>query len=86
MSARIYSVCITITTLVQADNKVRAAQVARDSFRDIAGDTLPQDITVGVMAEITALTGLPDGWDSHCLPYGGDGATQLHKLLPERAA
>jgi len=85
MSARIFSVNITVTTLVQADNHADAVQVAKDEFREIASDTLPKDIIIGVMSEITAVTGLPDGWDGRCLPYGGDGKTRLVDILAERA-
>lgn len=86
MSARIFSVSVTVTTLVQAENQEDAVRVAKEEFREIASDTLPRDMTVGVMAEITAISGLPDGWDGRCLPYGGDGEARLADILPERAA
>jgi len=85
MSARIFSVSITVTTLVQANDQTQAVSVAKEEFREIAADTLPHDMIVVLMAEITAVTGLPDGWDGRCLPHGGDGETRLVDILPERA-
>jgi len=86
MSKKIYNVSIMVTTLVQADDAEHAMHVAKESFREVAHDTLPRHITVGVLAEITALTGLPEDWDGQCLPYGGDGNTRLDAILPERVA
>jgi len=85
MTAHIYSVSITLTTLVQAESQEHAVKVAKEELQEIASDTLPRDVIVGVMAEITAVSGLPMGWDGRCLPYGGDGETRLDKILPERA-
>lgn len=85
MSVRIFSVAMTVTALVQADSAEKAMSVSKDSLREIAGDVLRRDIAVGVIAEITSLAGLPDGWDGRCLPYGGDGNTRLSQMLPERA-
>jgi hypothetical protein len=86
MSARIFNVSITVTTLVQADDSVHAERVAKQSFREIAKDTRHRDVLVGVMAEITSLQGLPDGWIGGCLPYGGNGTAELKDILPERAS
>jgi hypothetical protein len=85
MNGRIFQVSIMVTTVIQADNSRHAVQMAKECFCEIAGDALARDIAVGVLAEITAIAGLPDGWDRRCLPYGGDGIEILDKLLPERA-
>ena len=74
-----YTVELSTTVVVVADNSDDAFRKARSSQSSICSDT---DMYIDVGAEIRSLAQLPSMWDGECIPYGGDGNSRLHDLLP----
>lgn len=79
---KLFTVDLTITTVVMAACEEDAHGAAMDNLYDIMHDNDPD---VDVVGEITGLDRLPGNWDGDCLPYGGDGDIPLKDLLPETA-
>lgn len=78
----LYNVDVTLdfTMVVQANDETKALATAYGEWRDAMddGDEVPTLIFAG---EIASEKHLRDGWDAMCLPYGGDGITNLRDLL-----
>jgi len=77
---RYFEVELRWIAVVEAENEMEAISAAEYDKRDICGDSDPEVEAVG---EIKGLDQLPQGWDAHALPYGGDGETRLSELLPQ---
>lgn len=71
---------LTCTMVVQADDKDRAYDVALCNWRDGISDSDARP-TVIVTGDVRREAHLRGGWDGHCIPYGGDGHTQIKDLL-----
>ena len=80
MTHKLFIVEISTTAIVAGKDWAEARRNASSHLSDIIGDSDPQ---IDVAGEIKSLDNLPDGWDSMCLPYGGDGESRLKDLLPE---
>lgn len=78
----IYNVNVTLETtiVVVADDEDHAYQVARDNTRDAIENDRPEP-GINIRGEVTSEKHLRDGWDSECLPYGGNGSTRLKAML-----
>ncbi|AZG14968.1 hypothetical protein [Cupriavidus pauculus] len=77
---KLFTVELTVTAVVMADDERHARIVADARKYDIQSDSLDDFDVIG---ELKSLDRLPEGWDADCIPYGGDGETRLKDLLPE---
>lgn len=73
-----FTVELSTTAVVQADDATDAYRKAMSEQRDICGDT---DMEIQVGEEIASIDALPGLWDGDCIPYGGDRNTRLTDLL-----
>ena len=75
----IYKVNAMVTMIVKAVDESQAHDVAANNF---ISEQLEYCQTSDVQ-EVTKLSELDklEGWDGACLPYGGDGNTELSELL-----
>ena len=78
-----YVVEIIVRSVVAAEDEIHAYGVARTNFREICGDSRPD---IEVEREVCEQRDLPSGWDMKCLPYGGDGKTELKDLVSDHPA
>lgn len=69
----LYNVEMTLicTMVVQAESEEEAWCVGRENWRDevLNNDHVPELLVTG---EVTDEIHLCEGWESDCLPYGGD--------------
>ena len=80
----IYAVEITTIAVISAKDETHAVDVAyRLSGQIFNEDPSPR---IEVDGEVKSLGELRHGWDGECIPYGGDGNTRLHDLLPNGEA
>jgi hypothetical protein len=73
---KLYSVEIRTVVVVAGEDESDAHFRAEEDKREIKND---EDMDVTVLEEVDADT-LPDGWDSDCIPYGGDGNTRIGEM------
>ena len=78
----LYNVTVRLETtiVVLADDEEHAYQVAQENTREAIDNDRP-DPNVNVRGEVTRERHLREGWDTNCLPYGGDGSTRLSAYL-----
>ena len=82
----LYNVKVTMETLivVVADDEDHARQVAREEARDAFYNERLEP-KIDVRGEVCRDKDLRDGWTEQCVPYGGDGNTQIVQLLTHNA-
>jgi len=75
-----YAVEVSFTMIVMAEDESHAHEVAEDwaddAWRDDASKAFNVDGVVSSDADL-----LRHGWDGYCLPYGGDGESNLKQIL-----
>lgn len=81
---RLFAVELRTVAIVQALDEYNAYAVARAEQREICGDV---ELDIDLLGEVNSESDVVSyGWDSRCLPYGGDGETRLSELLSKPAA
>lgn len=75
---RIYQISITHTSLVAADDRDEAWDVAHDQASEILAD---EEYEVNVDHEITKPEMLPKEWSVKCVPWGGIDGETIEKIL-----
>ena len=80
---KLWTVEIKSVAVIVADSADEAADVAAQEASEILSDDFYPRIEV--CGEVRALYDLPDGWNGQCIPYGGDGNSELFELLPNAA-
>lgn len=82
----LYNVKVTIETtmVVVADDEDHAHQVAEENIREAIDYEMPTPY-ISVTGDVTSARHLRDGWTEQCVPYGGDGNTQITQLLTHNA-
>ena len=78
---KLYSVNITSTALIYADNEFDAIDIARTK----SGDIVHEDpfLQVNLNQEIKLEKNLPKGWDRLCTPYGRSRNVPIIKNILE---
>lgn len=74
-----YMVKVTTFAVVVARDERHALEVASASKREIFRDD--DEPEIAVLWPITKTHNLPGKWDGECIPYGGDGDTNLEDLV-----
>ena len=77
-----YKLTMKTTVVVIAADALHAVQVAKENMREIKRDS---ELEPGIAFTVNSLAELTDEWDGDCIPYGGDGNTQLKELLAPNA-
>jgi hypothetical protein len=80
MTKKLFHVEITLSAVVYAEDAYEAESIANTDYIEIAHDSL--DLPINVTHEIKNREDLVDGWDTNCLPYGGDGKTTIGEYFP----
>jgi hypothetical protein len=75
----LFMVKIVSYGVVEAEDYSHAYSVGRDFMREISRDDFDPDIEV--MHRIDEPYMVNNGWDLGCIPYGGDNATTIGKIL-----
>ena len=68
------------TMVVVADDDDHAYEVAQENYKEAFSDS-GESPSIAVEGEVSNVSQLRDGWDSRCVPYGGDGNARLGELL-----
>ena len=76
----LFQVTIKYEVVVEAVDDLDAESTARDEILEICGDMEPDKIACTKC--ITDARHLPGSWTVDCIPYGGDGNTEIGALLP----
>lgn len=76
-------VSIELPLVVQAEDEDEAWDIAKDVWPGALRDEVGHKPHIYVSKTIKTAKDLPEGWDTMCLPYGGDGLTRLRDLLPD---
>lgn len=75
-----YSVEISFTTVVMAEDEAHALKVVEDTKREAFYETPDHDYrTPREITEEKQLAAI--GWDGDCIPYSGDGETRLSAII-----
>ena len=72
---------VTVTfdfVMVVDDNEINSNVTAQDCVENVLRDMSKCDIEIDLSDYIS---GSVYGWDDDCIPYGGDGATKIGKLI-----
>lgn len=78
-----FPVEVTTIAIVMARDMDHAVQVAKSNHREICADDPHPRFTAGLPLSKAEDAG--HGWTGTCIPYGGDGNTELSKLLAQSA-
>lgn len=78
-SMNIYTVEVTITTVVAAEDERQAIGLVSLNLGDIRAEDENPRIIVG--HELRSLSDLPPFWDGDSIPHGSEGFTTLRDLL-----
>lgn len=81
---RLYTVEVTATVVVVAEDVNGAHAVARDNLRAMVDNTPPDEMTLHVGAEITRETVLPQHWPATYIPYGETNNRRICDILREQ--
>ncbi len=73
---KLFKVEIKTVVVVIGNDEAEALFNAEEDKREIKSD---EDMDVTVIEEVTA-DSLPAGWDTKCIPYGGDGNTRIEDI------
>lgn len=81
---RLYTVEVTSTVVVVAEDVNGAHAVARDNLRAMVDNTPPDEMTLHVGAEITRATVLPQHWQATYIPHGSTKNRRICDYLKEQ--
>ncbi len=73
---KLFKVEIKTVVVVIGNDETEALFNAEEDKREIKSD---EDMDVTVIEEVTE-NSLPIGWDTKCIPYGGDGNTRIKDI------
>jgi hypothetical protein len=74
-----YAVEVSFTMIVMAEHEAHAQIIADSKYREAVHDEPNPDLDVsGPITDVSQLTG---GWTGNCVPYGGDGETELADII-----
>jgi hypothetical protein len=79
----LYFLELTMTThaVVVADDEAHAYDVAEQNAKRAFDDDCSATPRISLNAEVRNASTLKHGWDGDCLPYGGDGNTNISAML-----
>lgn len=78
-SLKLYMVEITMSAVVLAMDEEHAHFIADIYKQNIARDDKSKNAEVSHV--VLNATDLNNGWNGYCIPYGGDGVTNITDLL-----
>lgn len=75
---KLYKVKVSYDTVVLAPSREEAEKEAEKNWHEIPEATLETYAN-----EITCIDDLPEDWDKHCIPWGGDASNikTINELL-----
>ncbi len=76
--AKLWNVELTYVAVVLAEDEESAWDVAAANNRKIVGDSSVP--IIDVCHRIKEKKDFRDGWDSMCIPYGGDGNSRICEI------
>lgn len=75
---KLYEVLITVRSVVIAESETDAERTAMKNLDGIMQNDQPD---ISVLRPIESRSGLPDGWDHTCLPWGSDDDKMIGQIL-----